>query len=126
MIRYRTLLLFNDPINSLKSFSILIFELVIQVPETLNEIEALGRGHGLQFPEICLRGFFDGTLHNDHGGIYCSKSCAQKQTQAVFKFGTAFPINDGSVSNSLLYWEQIDKASERDRTSDLLITNQLL
>ena len=118
--------MFNDPINSLKSFSILIFELIIQVPETLNEIEALGRGHGLQFPEICLRGFFDGVLHDDHRGIYCSKSCAQKQTQAVLKFGAGFPLNDGSVSNSLLYWEQMDGASERDRTSDLLITNQLL
>jgi hypothetical protein len=109
----------------LKSLSILIFKLVIQVPETLNEIKALGRGHGLQFAKICLRGFFDGALHNDHGGIYCSKSCTQKQSKAVFKFGAAFPLNESSVSNSLLYWERIDGASERDRTSDLLITNQL-
>jgi hypothetical protein len=109
----------------LKSLSILIFKLVIQVPETLNEIKALGRGHGLPFQNIGLRGLFDGVLHNDHGGIYCSKSCTQKQSQAVFELGAAFPLHDGSVSNSLLYWEQTDGASEGDRTSDLLITTGL-
>jgi hypothetical protein len=61
------LLLFSDPINSLKSFSILIFELIAQVPESLNEIEPLGRGHGSPFPEIGLRRFFKGALYDSHG-----------------------------------------------------------
>src|SRR4030042_4246357 len=93
MIRYRTLLLFNDPINSLKSFSILIFELVIQVSKMLNEIEALGRGHGLPFPEIGLLGLFDGALHDSHGQPYSNKSYPQKQTRTALKFGGQPPPN---------------------------------
>jgi hypothetical protein len=77
----RTLFLFNDSINSLKSFSTLIFELVVKLPEMLKEVKPLRRRHRPPVFEVGLLGLAKGTLVDGHGCAYFIKPRVNRQTR---------------------------------------------
>jgi hypothetical protein len=50
----------------LKSFSTLIFELVVKLPEKLKDVKPLPRRHRLPVFEVGLLGLAKGTFVDDH------------------------------------------------------------